>query len=1183
VNARHGCSILLLLGALASAGASAAAEPSADAAKQVEPPRSLADSSATPAQVTQRLARLQASIGELEQRESGLVARLSELEAQAAGEVGDAPEVDPDASAARERELTRARDEAADALASVRGELEAARAAKRPVAILASYFAKLEPRARLALDEMGMPSESIRREARDVDSLAQASERMADRLGEVQGAIAAGRLGGFVSEREASVLVLAEIASSLHELASDLADTARELESTFERQRQRSVLARSEISDALLAQSQERIDALYVQHLDTLRTMRLRAQASGGDAARAARIAKALDALGDESGAVRSIQRAQSLGANAQRLLLEARAVRDALPELQLRLEMELERQLVSALEPLAREETRRAANRLSRELLTDLRSETLEAWSRIAMWADQVRADAPAAPGRWREWWMTAIAIGGLCGGAVLLGTRRVAPMPALIRRTARLPIARGRVGTVVRWGNLIQVVFPSLACIGLLYGALAVMGFERPAVWVASVVLFWCGLYIVGARVLSGLTRPVSRSRPALLAVSEASSDRLARTYRGLGAVVSLVIVDEVAAGFLGVGRLRTLIEVLFWTWLVGWAVWAAVVWRSVLAASWAKVGSQGEAQLAGWMTGSRLGFVLSPLAAARIAGARLAAAIRAALAARGFFEYVRAKLLRRMARDVDSELSREELPERYTREFPLYPLLGEGDAVVLPRTGPVDDVLSQIDAWRKERVDGSLVLLGEKGLGKTTLVGQVARRISELPALEHSVVRKIIEEEKLARSLGPLFDAQDARTIDDVIAAAERRGECVVLLDEAHNLFLRTIGGYRAFDALVRLVNATSEHVFWLVVFNSFAWEFINESRGRMHYFRRLMSLPTWSADELQDLIGRRNSKAGFDVAFDPTLLDERDGGSGDFRLIENADGFFRMLWETSGGNPRVALYYWLQSLVPTGDDSLRVQLFAEPSLDRIEGLKDEMIFVLAAICQHENLSAPDLGTVLRMPERKAEFAIQFLRERRALFALSGSLAVMLGFALKDFVASVLASLTILLTRPFQVGDRIKFASYYGEVVEVGLRSVRLVTPDDNLVTIPSSTVLTEAVASANAGSLDCMVVVRICVPMSADVTRAREIVEEAVLASRYLCLGKPFSVLVGTRQLGASLVVELTARAFVYDARHELAFASDITDLALRQLREEDMLVSVARVPAPGQAEDDEAED
>ena len=117
--------------------------------------------------------------------------------------------------------------------------------------------------------------------------------------------------------------------------------------------------------------------------------------------------------------------------------------------------------------------------------------------------------------------------------------------------------------------------------------------------------------------------------------------------------------------------------------------------------------------------------------------------------------------------------------------------------------------------------------------------------------------------------------------------------------------------------------------------------------------------------------------------------------------------------------------------------------------------------------------------------------------FSFSQEALLALGGTLAVTLGFALKDTVASLFSGILILIDQPFQVGDRITFGEYYGEVKEIGLRTVRIVTLDDNLVTIPTNKFLTEEVASGNAGALDMMVVIDFHIAVDADFADAKQI--------------------------------------------------------------------------------------
>lgn len=177
-----------------------------------------------------------------------------------------------------------------------------------------------------------------------------------------------------------------------------------------------------------------------------------------------------------------------------------------------------------------------------------------------------------------------------------------------------------------------------------------------------------------------------------------------------------------------------------------------------------------------------------------------------------------------------------------------------------------------------------------------------------------------------------------------------------------------------------------------------------------------------------------------------------------------------------------------------------------------------------------------------------------------EGDAVFAVAGSISVAVGFAFKDLLGSLIAGVILLLDRPFQVGDRIAFGGFYGEVREMGLRSVRLATLDDNLVTIPNSKFLTDEVASANAGELHAMVVIPFYVGSAEDFQKARRIVAEATSTSRYVFLREPVVTLIEDRFIGERFVSVVTVKAYVFDVHYEKAFVTDVTErvkVAFRQ--------------------------
>lgn len=174
--------------------------------------------------------------------------------------------------------------------------------------------------------------------------------------------------------------------------------------------------------------------------------------------------------------------------------------------------------------------------------------------------------------------------------------------------------------------------------------------------------------------------------------------------------------------------------------------------------------------------------------------------------------------------------------------------------------------------------------------------------------------------------------------------------------------------------------------------------------------------------------------------------------------------------------------------------------------------------------------------------------------------AWLALGGTIAVTAGFALKDTAASIISGLLILMDRPFQVGDRVKFDQYYGEVKEIGLRTVRLQTLDDNLISIPTNKFLTDSVASANAGELDMMVVVDAFIAVDSDFQLARKLAYEAAVTSRYVFLNKPVIVNLADQVTTISYATRIRVHCYVVDCRFEMALVSDLTERIKLAFRE-----------------------
>ncbi len=181
------------------------------------------------------------------------------------------------------------------------------------------------------------------------------------------------------------------------------------------------------------------------------------------------------------------------------------------------------------------------------------------------------------------------------------------------------------------------------------------------------------------------------------------------------------------------------------------------------------------------------------------------------------------------------------------------------------------------------------------------------------------------------------------------------------------------------------------------------------------------------------------------------------------------------------------------------------------------------------------------------------------LSFRIDQEVLKFIGGGLAVAIGFAMRDLVAAIIAGVMIMFDRPFQVGDRVTYAGEYGDIVQIRLRSVRMVTLDDNVVTIPNNKVLTDVASSGNYGALDMQVSMEFYIGVDQDLDVAERLVRESMLCSQFVFLDKPVVVLVKQELKEEYVALKLTAKGYVLDTKYEKAFETDVNKRVLRAFR------------------------
>ena len=86
-------------------------------------------------------------------------------------------------------------------------------------------------------------------------------------------------------------------------------------------------------------------------------------------------------------------------------------------------------------------------------------------------------------------------------------------------------------------------------------------------------------------------------------------------------------------------------------------------------------------------------------------------------------------------------------------------------------------------------------------------------------------------------------------------------------------------------------------------------------------------------------------------------------------------------------------------------------------------------------------------------------------------KTLIGALGIGGVAIALAAQDTMKNLLAGITIFVDRPFLIGDLIRFSGFDGFVEDIGLRSTRIRTLDNRLLTVPNYKVMDDAIENVD----------------------------------------------------------------------------------------------------------------
>ena len=109
-------------------------------------------------------------------------------------------------------------------------------------------------------------------------------------------------------------------------------------------------------------------------------------------------------------------------------------------------------------------------------------------------------------------------------------------------------------------------------------------------------------------------------------------------------------------------------------------------------------------------------------------------------------------------------------------------------------------------------------------------------------------------------------------------------------------------------------------------------------------------------------------------------------------------------------------------------------------------------------------------------------------------------AGIAGLALALAAQDLLSNFFGGAIITVDKPFKIGDRIKFDTYFGDIVSIGPRSTRLKTLDNQIVTIPNSKITSNVVVNYAQPDIKLKVRIPFSVAYGTDMPRVKNILLE-----------------------------------------------------------------------------------
>ena len=265
-----------------------------------------------------------------------------------------------------------------------------------------------------------------------------------------------------------------------------------------------------------------------------------------------------------------------------------------------------------------------------------------------------------------------------------------------------------------------------------------------------------------------------------------------------------------------------------------------------------------------------------------------------------------------------------------------------------------------------WKAGRFS-PVCIVGEQGSGITTILNFFTKSTArEVPVTRLEVQQNIIEEDQLLKLLATAFPSITFNSVDELIAEIREMEETrVIVLENIHNLFLRSSGDFGNLFRLFKLVSQTNSKVFWLTSCYIYSWKLLDYTSDISNYFAYVIEFSTMSSEQLRDAILKRHQVSGFSLTY---LEPENFIVKKSYQKMSDDDKqqflknmFFEELGQYAQSNLSLAFIYWLRAIQKVEEGEIFIQQ-KRVNFSFLNSLKTPELTTLHSILIHGGLDLP-----------------------------------------------------------------------------------------------------------------------------------------------------------------------------------------------------------------------------